>query len=291
MNVGIHTDNYLNIKNEIHYAMKLKAHNLQVFLGSKTLTTLREKFKPSVKEIKEIKDLLKSNKICLYVHGMLRINFCNDPVQKRYHWGLENLLYDMNLGHKLGARAVIIHAGHYKTKNYEITKNKCYTHFIQSLIYVLDHSKTISIYIETPALKTNTIINSLQEFGSLFRQIPEKYKKRIGVCVDTCHIFVSGYDISTQKGVKQYFKEFDKYIGIKHLKLIHFNDSLGELNSHVNRHASIGKGYIFKKKKEGLIELLKHINDYKIPIILETNKETFDKNIKIIKKYKENNNK
>ena len=285
MNIGIHSDDYLFIENAIQKVIHLNINCLQIFLGSKSLTTLSEKWKPSKDEIKNIRETLKTHHIQLFIHGMLRINFCNDPSQKRYHWGLQNLIYDMKLGHQLGAKGVVIHAGHLKTKFYSISKELCTTHFIQSLIYVLNHSSKISIYLETPATQNNTFFSSLNELAKLFHQIPDKYKNRIGICVDTCHIFVNGYDISTKKGVIDYFKQFDKLIGLKYLKLIHFNDSKGEFNSHVNRHASIGQGYIFKTIKEGLTELLKKIKKHKIPIILETNQEHFSNNIKIIQKY------
>lgn len=285
MYIGIHNDDYLNIKKTIKDVIYLKINCLQIFLGSKTLTTLSEKWNPSKEEIKEIKDLLRKHNIQLFIHGMLRINFCNDPSQKKYFWGLQNLIYDMQLGNLLGAQGVIIHSGHTKTKFFNISNNECQLNFIQSLIYVLDHTKKISIYLETPATKKNTYFSNLEELSELFHQIPEKYKKRLGICVDTCHIFVNGYDISSKKGVIHYFEKFDKLIGLKYLKLIHMNDSKGEFNTHVNRHDSIGQGHIFKDSKEGLIQLLKYIHKYNIPIILETNPYYFKNNLKILKKY------
>lgn len=289
MNIGIHNDNYLNIEKAIQRVIQLKINCLQIFLGSKSLTTLSEKWKPTKEEIIKIKDLLLKNNIQLFIHGLLRINFCNDPSQKRYHWGLQNLIYDMKLGNQLGAKGVVIHAGHLNTKFYTISKKQCITHFIQSFIYVLDHTKKINIYLETPATQNNTFFSSLEDLSQLFNQIPLKYKKRIGICVDTCHIFVNGYDISNKEGVIDYFNKFDQLIGLKYLKLIHLNDSNGELDSHVNRHASIGQGYIFKEKKDGLIQLLTFIKNNNIPFILETNKDHFNNNIQIIKKYESKN--
>ena len=280
---GIHLNNFKTLKNAIMKTHKLKCNNLQVFFGSKTLTTLSDKFNPSKEEIAEIKILLKKYKIDLYCHGILTLNYCNYPYSKRYEWGLKNLIYDMDLLHKLGGKACIIHAGRYNTKRYQITKEECYKNYINSLKYVIDNTKVVKIYIETPATKKNTIINSLEEFGKLYNKIPINYKKRVKVCVDTCHIFVSGYDISSKEGVDEYFNKFNKLIGIKNLKFIHLNDSFGELSSHLNRHAPIGKGCIFKKSKEGLKEIIKLCKKNKIPFVLETNSKTFNKNLKIIK--------
>tara|TARA_A100001015_G_scaffold313800_1_gene421881 strand:+ start:4241 stop:6160 length:1920 start_codon:yes stop_codon:yes gene_type:complete len=281
---GIHLNSFKTLKDAIMETHKLKCNNLQVFFGSKILTTLSDKFNPSKEEILEIRKLLKEYKIDLYCHGILTLNYCNYPYSKKYEWGLTNLIYDMNLLHKLGGKACIIHAGRYNTKRYQITKQECYKNYINSLKHVIDNTKVVKIYIETPATKKNTIINTLEEFSILYNKIPKNYQKRIKICVDTCHIYVSGYNISTKEGVSEYFSKFNNLIGLKNLKLIHLNDSFGELNSHLNRHAPIGKGYIFKKSKEGLKEIVRICKKNKIPFILETNPNSFDKNLKIIKK-------
>jgi deoxyribonuclease-4 len=288
---GIHISDYDNLIHHIKEAYKLKCQALQIFLGNKTLTTLSEKYKPSDEEIQKIKELLKKYKIDLYCHAILTLNYCNDPDSKRNMWGLTNLIYDMKLLYKLGGKACVIHVGHYKTKKIDLTKNECYVHFINSLKYVIDNTKKINIYIETPATLKNTICNNVEELAELYNQIPILYKKRIKICVDTCHIFVSGMNISTQEGSKIYFEQFDKLIGLKNVKLIHLNDSKGMLDSHLNRHASLGEGYIFKECKKGLMEILKIANKYNIPLILETPCNHFEHNIELIQDLKENNNK
>ena len=280
---GIHIGDYHNIKNHIKQAYKLKCKAIQIFLGNKILTTLSEKYNPSKEEINEIKNLLKKYKIDLYCHAILTLNYCNDPNSKRNIWGLTNLIYDMNLLNQLGGKACIIHVGHYKTKKIDITKKDCYINFINSLQYIIDHTKKVSIYIETPATFKNTIASSLEELSELYNQIPKNYQKRIKICIDTCHIYVAGYNIATEEGAKDYFQKFNELIGLKNLKLIHLNDSKGKLESHLNRHESIGDGYIFKDSKKGLFEILKIANKYKIPCILETPSNNFKDNIDIIK--------
>jgi len=283
---GIHLSDYKHINQHILKAHSLGCGALQVFLGSKTLTTLSEKWKPSSEEIKITKDLLKKYKIQLYVHGLLTLNYCNDPSSKRNQWGLTNLLYDMNLLQKLGGHACVIHMGHHITKKINLSKKECMTHFVESLQYVLDHSKKVQIYLETPAHKKNIIGSTLEELATLYHMIPSKYQKRVQFCMDTCHIYASGYNIATYEGMKSYFEEFQKQIGLKHLRLIHLNDSQGALNSQIDRHASIGNGFIFHKESNThvLQELLKVAKKWKIPLILETPSGHFRKNISFIKK-------
>lgn len=94
-------------------------------------------------------------------------------------------------------------------------------------------------------------------------------KDRMGVCVDTCHLFAAGYDIATERGYESTFEKFDRMIGLERLVVFHVNDSKRELGSHIDRHEHIGKGKI----GEGAFRLL--MNDprfVRIPKILETPK-------------------
>ena len=94
-----------------------------------------------------------------------------------------------------------------------------------------------------------------------------KPAKKFGICLDTCHAFVAGYDLRTKAAVKKTMKEFDEAVGLKNLKILHLNDSKGELNSNLDRHNHIGLGEI---GNEGLGEVVKIMNKNKIPIVLET---------------------
>lgn len=105
-------------------------------------------------------------------------------------------------------------------------------------------------------------------------------KDRIGVCIDTCHLFVSGYDFRTRKTYEDTFEELDKTVGFNYLKGMHLNDSKKELGTRVDRHESIGKGFIG-------IETFRFImNDDRfeeIPLILETpNSDIWADEIKIL---------
>ena len=126
--------------------------------------------------------------------------------------------------------------------------------------------------------------------GYRFEQIAEIIEttnspERLGVCLDTCHIFAAGYDIRTERAYKKTMREFDSVIGLKRLKVIHFNDSRKELGSRVDRHEHIGKGFI------GVEPFGFFINDRrlaKIPKILETPKgddgSADDRNLTILRK-------
>jgi deoxyribonuclease-4 len=98
--------------------------------------------------------------------------------------------------------------------------------------------------IETTAGQGTTVGSSFREIADIISGV--KDKRRIGVCIDTCHIFAAGYDIRTKDGYEETMNEFDTVIGFDVLRAIHFNDAKKPLNSHVDRHVHIGKGEIGK---------------------------------------------
>lgn len=293
MDLGANLNNYKNNYNlkyiieMIEKTKKIGANVFQMFLGNKSLTTLRQKYYLSNEDITVVKSLLKKYKIKLIIHSLLSLNYCNDPKSPRNQWGIENLVYDMNLCEKLGGIGCIIHMGTRKTKKININVDQCIKNYIKSLITVFKKStsKKIPIILETPVNRENIVGGTIEEFAKLYNLIPKLYKYRIKICVDTQHIFSSGYNINTLEGAKKYFEKFNTYINIKNIKVIHLNDSKVEFNSKINRHAPIGNGYIFSNKSS--YESLKFIVNLaiknKIPLILETHSSNFSKEIKMIK--------
>lgn len=124
------------------------------------------------------------------------------------------------------------------------------------------------ILLETMAGQGSSLGSSFKEFAQMRAGI--QHKQRVGVCMDTCHVFAAGYDLRSAKEYENFWKDFDAKIGIEHVKAIHVNDSKKELGSNVDRHEHIGKG------KLGLEPFRLLFNDtrfFDVPKILETPKE------------------
>ena len=126
---------------------------------------------------------------------------------------------------------------------------------------------TTTVLIETMAGQGKSIGKSFQELASIIAQIDDK--KRIGVCFDTCHTFVAGYDFTTPTSYDAMWKQFDSIIGLRYLKMFHMNDSKKELGSHVDRHENIGQGAI---SIDAFAMIMNDMRFTKIPKILETPK-------------------
>ena len=261
------------------------ANVLQIFNGNKRLSTLREKINLSNQDGKEIKLFLKKYKMKLFIHSILILNYCKDPESPRNRWGIDNIVYDINSAKKVGASGVVLHMGSYKTEKINLSYEECISNFIKSLIIILkETSKTkIPILLETPVARKFMVCGTTELFAKLYSKIPLVYRTRIKFCIDTQHIFASGYNISNKNIVQDYFDKFDKLIGVSNIKLIHLNDSKNEFDVRIDRHESIGKGFIFSKDKESLVYILLYCMKRKIPIVLETGKSNYVREIKLLK--------
>ena len=128
---------------------------------------------------------------------------------------------------------------------------------------VLTDEQTTTVLLETMAGKGSEVGGKFEEIQAIMDLVEKKDK--IGVCLDTCHVWDGGYDIVNDlDGV---LEEFDRCIGLSNLKAIHLNDSMNELGSHKDRHARIGEGKI---GLEALVRVICHPALQGLPVILET---------------------
>ncbi|MFX1363961.1 MAG: deoxyribonuclease IV [Promethearchaeota archaeon] len=128
----------------------------------------------------------------------------------------------------------------------EITKLEALTQIADQLNKLIEANKSskVIILLETTAGQGKGLGNKFHHFKTLIDKI--KIKNRIGVCFDTAHSFVAGYDFRTKKGYEEVWNEFDEVIGLKYLYAFHLNDTDKECGSRVDRHTHIGKGKIGK---------------------------------------------
>jgi deoxyribonuclease-4 len=129
----------------------------------------------------------------------------------------------------------------------------------------------VRVLLEATAGQGTCLGHRFEHLGSIIKQVKEK--KRLGVCVDTCHIFAAGYELAPREKYDATWREFDRQVGIKRLKLFHLNDSKKALGSRVDRHEHLGRGCL------GLEPFRLIVNDPRfasLPMILETPKEDGD---------------
>ena len=153
----------------------------------------------------------------------------------------------------------------------------------QILNDVLTDGQSTTVLLETMSGKGSEVGRNFEEIRAILDLVDKKDK--MGVCLDTCHVWDSGYDIVNDlDGV---LEEFDRIIGLEKLKAVHLNDSMNEMGSHKDRHAKIGEGHI---GLEALVRVISHPALQGIPFILETpnDDEGWTKEIRLLRESAEN---
>src|SRR5450759_124597 len=146
-------------------------------------------------------------------------------------------LDEMQRCEQLGLDCLNFHPGsHLKA----ISEEECLTRIAESINIVLDKTKGVSAVIENTAGQGSNVGYKFEQIRFIIDMVNDK--SRVGVCIDNCHAFASGYDVKTPDGFKKKFEKFSEVIGFQYLKGMHLNDSKKELGTRVDRHDNIGKG-------------------------------------------------
>ena len=189
------------------------------------------------------------------VHAPYIINLCNE---KNFDFSVSFLSQELERCVELGMTKLVLHPG----SSVNMDRDMAIDNIIRGLNIVLKKDLDVIICLETMAGKGNEVGKSFEEIAYIIKHIDNK--RRIGVCLDTCHIHDAGYDLSHFDDV---LDEFDKVIGLSYLKCIHINDSKNERGARKDRHENIGFGYI---GFDDLMNVLYHSRLEGIPKILET---------------------
>ncbi len=148
-------------------------------------------------------------------------------------------LDEMQRCEQLGLDRLNFHPGSHLKK---CSENECVATIAESLNLALEKTKRVIAVIENTAGQGSNMGHRFEQIASMIELVDDK--SRVGVCIDTCHTFAAGYDLRTNEAFNATFEEFDRIIGFNYLKGMHINDSKKELGSRVDRHHSLGEGFI-----------------------------------------------
>lgn len=237
----------------IQESLKNNANTAMIFLGPPQ-STLRTK--PENYKFEEYKRQF-STKISpedIIVHAPYIINPAN-PLKASF--SNDFLIKEIEKMNYMGAKFLVLHPGFFTTFSPNEAKNQ----LILSLKTILEKTKSVTLLLETMSGKGTEMCANFDEIVEIIEAVNSP---RIGVCIDTCHVWDAGYNL---KKYSEFRDKLTKSRIINYLKVIHLNDSLSPLGSRKDRHANIGKGFI------GLETLKKIVHDPlfdNIPMILET---------------------
>jgi apurinic endonuclease APN1 len=273
LSIGCHASITPSVLDSIKYVEDIGGNAVQIFLGSNRSASMKAKTKLNINEIKEIKEYCKTNNMVLIIHSIYLLNFCKySEFSGRIQYAHQNLQHDLHLGQKLGARCVVLHLGF---KN-DLTMEEALDNLVGNIQkIVISMPRGIYLALETSAgqgTQFGYTLDALALLWSRIKHLKKGGKKAIGFTLDTAHIFVSGYDISTVNGIKDYLKQFDNLIGLENIINFHINDSRFALGSRHDEHRGIGSGVIYNNDegKAALKYIKKFCMARKLPMILET---------------------
>ena len=262
----------------LNYALELGCECIQTLITSPL--TWRISGNPS--GLKWYVEELRLNDISpIAIHAPYLLNL-STPEEDVYRKSLLILSEHMVYAEEIGADFVIVHAGSHKGAGTSLGMSRLIS-ALQKLSEL--HKGKSMILVENTTGAGGEICSSLEEMELLLKEVD---KGKIGICLDTCHLFAFGYDLSSPDKVRELSEEVEEKIG-GHLKLLHLNDCKTPLGSRVDRHESLGKGRI------GLKGIRALINDpffRNLPAIMETPYDPLEDryNIYLAKRLREESN-
>ena len=203
----------------------------------------------------------KNNFAKILAHAPYTLNGCSADESTR-EFAIEMMADDLNRLSKLPTSLYNFHPGSHVKQGVEVGIN----YIVEMLNKVLKPEQTTIVLLETMAGEGTEIGRSFEEIAEIISRV--ELKDKMGVCLDTCHVYDAGYDIVNDlDGV---LEEFDRVLGLDRLKAIHLNDSLNVCGSHKDRHAKIGEGNI---GLEAITKIINHPKLKHLPFLLETPNE------------------
>ena len=209
----------------------------------------------------EAKKIMQENNIDInnvIVHAPYIINLANNEKEDAYRFSIDFLKEEVKRVEELGINKLVIHPG----SSVKLEKKVGIENIINALNEVIREEQNVVICLETMAGKGTELNTNLDELKTIIDGV--KYKDKIGVCLDTCHLNDAGYDMSN---FDSFLEVFDKKIGFDYIKVIHINDSKNTIAAHKDRHENFGYGFI---GFDSLINIIYNPKLSSIPMILET---------------------
>ena len=266
LRIGFHVSIAGSISNSVANALKIGCSAFQIFSRNPKGWSAKpiDNEDSKIFQMKLADSRIHRNSVIVHMPYLPNLSSPNGELYKKSINVLSEEVYRCSI---LNISYLVIHLGSHLGKGSENGINQ----LIKACNYAFDNYKSsyqktipVTVLLENSAGQKNSIGSKFEEISIILDRLGSR---KFGVCLDTCHAFASGYDLRTEIGVDQILERFNKTIGLKELKMVHLNDSKGDLNSHSDRHEHIGLGNI---GKIGFGALFKHKNVTNLPIIMET---------------------
>lgn len=261
MQVGMHVSISGSIDRAVDNAIAMGCTAFQIFTRNPRGWAAKPLLANDVTNFREKLAASKIDRFATVAHMPYLPNL-SSPEDDPFVKSLGSLIDEIKRCSKLGIPYIVTHLGSHKGAGDKKGVEKLVKAFTNA---AEDTEDDVMILLENTAGQKNSVGSDFDQLADIFEQL--RPSKRFGVCLDTCHAFAAGYDMRTEKSSSDTLEKFHKAIGFENLKILHLNDSKGELGCNLDRHEHIGLGHIGEK---GLGHVIQTMNLKKIPIILET---------------------
>lgn len=247
-------------KRSIEYASTIKAEAIQVFASNPRGWAMPE---PNPDADSAFRSRAEELDIETYVHAPFLINL-GSPTEGTYKNSLASTAYSLRRGREIGALGVVIHTGSAVEESHV---KKAWKQIHDGMMPILNGLKADDpwLLLEPTAGQGQSLVRKLEDLNNYFEAL--EWHPKVGVCLDTCHVFAAGHDIKSKGGMKKTIDLLVEVAGKERIQLIHANDSMDVLGSLKDRHENLGEGEIGVKPFE---ELMAHPAVANAPLILET---------------------
>ncbi|HEV2192919.1 MAG TPA: deoxyribonuclease IV [Nitrosopumilaceae archaeon] len=278
MQVGLHVSIAGSIDKSIDNAVAMGCSAFQIFTRNPRGWAAKPLSKNDIISFKEKLAASKIDRFATVAHMPYLPNL-SSPEDDPFAKSLNSLIDEIKRCSKLGIPYLVAHLGSHKGSGDKKGIEKLVRAFTKAAKETADD---VTILLENTAGQKNSVGSDFEQLASILFQL--KPEKRFGVCLDTCHAFAAGYDLRTKKAAALTLEKFGNAIDFERLKIVHLNDSKGEIGCNIDRHEHIGLGQI---GEIGLAQVVKFTNSKNIPIILETPIDERRDDLGNIKKVKE----
>jgi len=261
MLIGAHVSNSGGLAKAIERGVERGADAIQIFNQSPRMWRPTQYTDENFAEFREAMDASRIKAVL--IHAVYLLNCASDDREIRDK-SLRSLIQSLRVGDGIGAAGVVLHPG--SAKQGDVAK--AIKRAGKMIERALNESDRCELHLEDTAGAGGTLGRSFNELGGLFEAAGGD--RRLGMCLDSCHLYASGYDVATPDGMRQTLKECDGAVGLKRLRSLHLNDSLVKLGSNRDRHAILGTGELGER---GCAVFLSEPRFERLPCVLETGKD------------------
>ena len=215
-------------------------------------------------EIRDFRELLAAKNFQpeqVLPHDSYLINL-GSPDEETLQKSRAAFLDEMRRAQQLGLQMLNFHPGSHLNK---ISEEECLDQIAREVNLALAQTEGVTAVIENTAGQGSNLGWRFEHIRRIIDGVDDK--NRVGVCIDTCHTLAAGYNLSTESGYEECMEAFERIIGFGYLRAVHLNDSKKDAGSHVDRHETLGNGFLGKEFFSRFMHDSRFDN---IPIILET---------------------